>query len=52
MSNTPEAHAFIDKATREGVSAATHDRDALFADYSMGCPERRADPRNVIQPDR
>jgi enoyl-CoA hydratase len=52
MRNTPEAHAFIDKAAREGVKAATHDRDAVFADYSMGSPEHRPDPRNVIQPDR
>ena len=52
MRNTPEAHAFIDKASREGVKAATNDRDAVFADYSMGSPEHRPDPRNVIQPER
>jgi enoyl-CoA hydratase len=51
MRNTPDAHAFIDRATRDGVKAATNDRDALFADYSMAVDEHRPDPRNVIKPD-
>ncbi|WP_461423544.1 enoyl-CoA hydratase-related protein [Ketobacter sp.] len=35
MRNTPEAHAFIDKAISEGVPAAVADRDAPFQDYSQ-----------------
>ena len=48
---TPDAHAFIDTATREGVRAATAERDALFADYGMASAERRPDPGHVIGPD-
>jgi enoyl-CoA hydratase len=51
MRNTPDAHAFIDTATREGVSAATEARDALFGDYSAATGERRPDPAHVITPD-
>jgi len=51
MRNTPDALAFIDQANQDGVKAATNDRDALFADYSMATAERRPDPRNVIAPD-
>jgi enoyl-CoA hydratase len=50
MRNTPDAHAFIDRATRDGVRAATNDRDALFGDYSMAGPERRPDPNHIIDP--
>jgi enoyl-CoA hydratase len=50
MRNTPDAHAFIDQATQDGVKAATNDRDALFADYSMAGPDRRPDPGHVIDP--
>jgi enoyl-CoA hydratase len=48
MRNTPDAHAFIDTATRDGVRAATNERDALFGDYSMAGVENRPDPRHVI----
>ncbi len=51
MRNTPDARAFIDKAAAEGVRAATQDRDALFADYSMASAERRPDPAHAIDPD-
>jgi enoyl-CoA hydratase/carnithine racemase len=51
MRNTPDAHAFIDQATSEGVRAATGERDALFADYSMAGPDRRPDPAHVIAAD-
>jgi enoyl-CoA hydratase/carnithine racemase len=51
MRNTPDAHAFIEKATRDGVRAATNDRDAPFGDYSAASPERRPDPGHVITPD-
>ncbi len=50
MRNTPDAHAFIDKAAAEGVRAATQDRDALFKDYSMAGAERRPDPAHSIDP--
>jgi enoyl-CoA hydratase len=51
MRNTPDAHAFIEKATNEGVRAATEARDALFADYSAASADRRPDPGHVISPD-
>ncbi len=35
MRNTPEAHAFIDKAVSEGVPAAVKERDGPFQDYSQ-----------------
>jgi enoyl-CoA hydratase len=50
MRNTPDAHAFIDRATQDGVKAATNDRDAPFGDYSMAGPDRRPDPSHVIDP--
>jgi enoyl-CoA hydratase/carnithine racemase len=49
MRNTPEAHAFIDKATTDGVRAATNERDERFGDYSMASAERRPDPSHVIE---
>jgi enoyl-CoA hydratase len=51
MRNTPDARGFIDKASREGVRAATAQRDERFADYSMAGPEGRPDPDHVIDPD-
>jgi enoyl-CoA hydratase len=51
MRNTPDAHAFIDKASQDGVGAATNERDALFGDYSMASGENRPDPRHVIETD-
>ena len=50
MRNTPDAEAFISRASSEGVRAATNERDALFGDYSMAGPERRPDPSHVIEP--
>jgi enoyl-CoA hydratase len=50
MRNTPDAHAFIAKASAEGVRAATNERDELFGDYSMAGPDRRPDPSHVIEP--
>jgi enoyl-CoA hydratase len=50
MRNTPDAHAFIERATHDGVRAATNERDALFGDYSMAGPDRRPDPSHVIDP--
>ncbi len=50
MRNTPDAQAFIGKASSEGVRAATNERDARFGDYSMAGPDRRPDPSHVIEP--
>jgi enoyl-CoA hydratase len=50
MRNTPDAHAFIDRAGDHGVRAATNNRDARFGDYSMANAERRPDPRHSIEP--
>jgi len=50
MRNTPDAEAFIEKATNDGVRAATEQRDAEFGDYSVAGPERRPDPGHVITP--
>jgi len=50
MRNTPDAEAFIDKATNDGVRVATEERDALFGDYSVATGGRRPDPDNVITP--
>jgi enoyl-CoA hydratase len=37
-------------AEADGVRAAIEDRDGPFSDYSQAPPERRPDPRNVIEP--
>jgi enoyl-CoA hydratase len=50
MRNTPDAHAFIERAADHGVRAATNDRDARFSDYSMANAEHRPDPRHSIEP--
>jgi enoyl-CoA hydratase len=52
MRNTPDAKLFIDKATGEGVGAATNQRDAPFGDYSMASEERRPNPANVVTPEQ
>lgn len=51
MRNTPDAHRFIDTAAREGVRAATAERDGPFGDYSQAPAERRPNPEHVIEPD-
>src|SRR5581483_2627316 len=48
MRNTPDAHAFIDRAASDGVGAAIRERDALFGDYSAAGEEGRPDPRHII----
>ena len=50
MRNTPDAHAFIDKAMADGVRAGTEERDRLFGDYSVAAGGRRPDPSHVITP--
>ena len=49
MRNTPDALAWIERAEADGVRAAVEDRDDPFGDYSQAPPERRPDPRNVIE---
>jgi enoyl-CoA hydratase len=48
MRNTPDAESFIERASTDGVRAATNERDAPFSDYSAAGPERRPNPDNVI----
>jgi enoyl-CoA hydratase len=50
MRNTPDAEAFIAKATSEGVRAATRERDAQFGDYSAASDQNRPDPAHVVEP--
>ena len=50
MRNTPDGRGFIDTAARDGVRAATIERDALFGDYSMADDDRRPDPSHIIDP--
>jgi enoyl-CoA hydratase len=51
MRNTPEGLGFVQRATQDGVGAATKQRDAPFGDYSAGAADRRPDPGNVIAAD-
>jgi enoyl-CoA hydratase len=51
MRNTPEGLGFVQRATHDGVGAATKQRDAPFGDYSAAAPDRRPDPDNVIAAD-
>jgi enoyl-CoA hydratase len=48
MRNTPEAHAFIELAEREGVGAAVTQRDAGFGDYSQASAAEKPNPDNII----
>ena len=50
MRNTPDAHAFIDRARDDGVRSVIAERDRPFADYSQGSAQGQPDPRNVIEP--
>ena len=49
MRNTPDAVAWIERAEADGVRAAVEERDGPFSDYSQAPPERRPDPRHVIE---
>ncbi len=51
MRNTPEGLGFVERATQDGVRAATNARDAPFGDYSAASPGGRPDPDNVIAAD-
>jgi enoyl-CoA hydratase len=50
MRNTPDALEFIARAEADGVGVVIADRDGPFGDYGSAPPERRPDPRNVIEP--
>ena len=50
MRNTPDGLAFVEKASADGVRAATTRRDAPFADYSAASADRRPDPGHVVTP--
>jgi enoyl-CoA hydratase len=50
MRNTPDAHAFIELAEREGVRAAVAKRDSGFGDYSQAPAAEQPNPDNVISP--
>lgn len=50
MRNTPDALAFIERASEEGVRAVVAERDRAFADYSQAPESDQPDPRNVIEP--
>lgn len=50
MRNTPDAHAFIDRAGGDGVRAAVAQRDGPFGDYTQAPPEQQPDPANVVPP--
>jgi enoyl-CoA hydratase/carnithine racemase len=50
MRNTPDAHAFIERAEQRGVTDAVAGRDGPFGDYSQAAPDEKPDPRNVIEP--
>jgi enoyl-CoA hydratase len=45
MRNTPDAHAFIELAEREGVASAVAARDGAFGDYSQAPPSESPTPR-------
>ena len=49
MRNTPDARAWIETAEAAGVRQAITDRDGPFGDYSQAPPDRRPDPRHVIE---
>ncbi|MDE2378075.1 crotonase/enoyl-CoA hydratase family protein [Bradyrhizobium sp.] len=48
MRNTPDALRFIEKAEKEGVRAATAERDGPFADYSQAPGDRKPNPEHVV----
>jgi enoyl-CoA hydratase/carnithine racemase len=52
MRNTPEAKAFIELASSEGVGAAVRRRDGVFGDYSQAPSSEQPNPENVIVPEQ
>jgi enoyl-CoA hydratase len=49
MRNTPDALAFIDKASEQGVRAVISDRDHVFGDYSQAPADEQPNPQHVIK---
>jgi enoyl-CoA hydratase len=50
MRNTPDARRFIELAEREGVGAATAERDGPFGDYSQAPEEGKPARDHFIEP--
>jgi enoyl-CoA hydratase len=50
MRNTPEARRFIEIAARDGVGAATAERDGPFGDYSQAPEDMKPSREHVIDP--
>jgi enoyl-CoA hydratase len=50
MRNTPDARRFIEVAARDGVGAATAERDGPFGDYSQAPEDRKPSRHHVIDP--
>jgi enoyl-CoA hydratase len=50
MRNTPDARRFIEVAERDGVGAATAERDGPFGDYSQAPEDRKPSRDHVIEP--
>jgi enoyl-CoA hydratase len=50
MRNTPDARRFIETAARDGVAAATAERDGPFGDYSQAPEDRKPSRDHVIEP--
>jgi enoyl-CoA hydratase len=48
MRNTPDARRFIETAARDGVAAATAERDGPFGDYSQAPEDRKPARDNQI----
>jgi uncharacterized protein (DUF885 family) len=50
MRNTPDARRFIEVAERDGVGAATAERDGPFGDYSQAPEDMKPSRDHVIDP--
>jgi enoyl-CoA hydratase len=50
MRNTPDARRFIELAARDGVGAATAERDGPFGDYSQAPEDKKPSRDHVIDP--
>ena len=50
MRNTPDGLDFVERSSREGVRAATAQRDGPFGDYSTAPADRKPDPGHIVNP--
>ena len=50
MRNTPDARRFIELAARDGVGAATAERDGPFGDYGQAPEDMKPSRDHVIDP--